>query len=352
MKLTQLLMIVMAINTFACADDLVMDQEMSVNEKLLNSTLSSAHPEVGLFQVRMNGQGGSCTGTLIRPNVVLTAAHCINYMSGASSFGSMLFDAGEYAVKGALSFDQTTGAEDIALLELAQSVPSSRIRPASLHQGSPMNGARAEIYGYGCNDRQTEEGEYLFQKQTVSFTVGQGSSNLCPGDSGGPVFVNGSVAYVNSAYYIQGGGDVYAEVGFYHEVLNQYSDQLAQQGAAAVIRQLQEQQNGGQANEANTQENSSSQGSANEAPENNGASDANQDICSVEGYYNDGYCDTFCAQPDPDCNTSANPESENNGNTPAQEETNNEEDVCAVQGYYNDGICDEFCLMVDPDCGF
>ena len=225
-------------NIVACADFPV-NHEQEATEKLLNSTLSSAHPEVGRFKVRVNGQSTTCTGTLIRPNVVLTAAHCVNYRSKAEQFGSVVFDAGEYTVVGALSFDQTVGAKDIALLELAQSVPSYLIQSASIHGGSPSTGDRAEIYGYGCNDRQSLDGEYIFQKQMVSFTVGQGSSNLCPGDSGGPVFVNGQVAYVNSAYYINSGSDIYAEVGLYYETLNRVSDQLSQLGTAELLNQLQ-----------------------------------------------------------------------------------------------------------------
>ena len=252
MKLTHFLMMLFVLNHVACADPFV-DGEHAASEKLLNGALSSERPEVGRFKVRFNGQTTTCTGTLIRPNVVLTAAHCVSYLSRADYFGSIVFDAGEYAVRGALSFDQTTGAKDIALLELAEAVPSSLIQSASIHRGVPNDGEYAEVYGYGCNNRSTLGGDYLFQKQTISFIVGEASSNLCPGDSGGPVFVNGQVAYLNSAYYINSGNDLYAEVGLYHETINRVSDQLSQLGTEGVLNQIQ--------NPSNEAESSSEYGS-------------------------------------------------------------------------------------------
>ena len=318
MKLVQFLMMFIVSHVVACAD-LPVDNEQEASEKLLNSTLSSARPEVGRFKVRMNGQSSTCTGTLIRPNVVLTAAHCVNYLSRVEQFGSVVFDAGEFTVRGALSFDQTVGAKDIALLELAQSVPSHLIQSASIYRGTPTDGDRAEIYGYGCNHRQTLGGEYIYQKQMVSFTVGQSSSNLCPGDSGGPVFVNGQVTYVNSAYYINSGSDIYAEVGLYHETLNRVSDQLSQLGTAELLNQLQ-----------NPSEEISETNSEDYTP-------------TPESNDNEDYTEDYLESDD------ATPEAQEEDQSP-NEEVDNEDDICAVEGYYNDGICDSFCLMIDPDC--
>jgi hypothetical protein len=58
----------------------------------------------------------------------------------------------------------------------------------------------------------------------------------------------------------------------------------------------------------------------------NGKADGANDPCLANGWYGDGECDAFCAEPDPDC------------------------DVCARLGLYGDGVCDPSCVRPDPDC--
>ncbi len=53
------------------------------------------------------------------------------------------------------------------------------------------------------------------------------------------------------------------------------------------------------------------------------------DVCAEEGLYGDGACDLFCPEPDPDCHSF---------------------DLCFANGWYNDGVCDDFCPLPDPDC--
>ena len=104
--------------------------------------------------------------------------------------------------------------------------------------------ARSEPPSAQCH-RQTEEGAAHGAKQVVHFTVGQMTRNLCPGDSGGPVFVNGGVVWVNSAYYVESGDDLFAEVGLMHQMVNQYADRIISQGMAAVIADHRRNQNAG-----------------------------------------------------------------------------------------------------------
>ena len=58
----------------------------------------------------------------------------------------------------------------------------------------------------------------------------------------------------------------------------------------------------------------------------NGKADGANDPCREHGWYGDGECDAFCAEPDPDC------------------------DLCALRGLYGDGVCDPSCARPDPDC--
>lgn len=63
-----------------------------------------------------------------------------------------------------------------------------------------------------------------------------------------------------------------------------------------------------------------------------GKTDQGTDYCELAGWYGDGYCDTFCPDPDPDCATASSA------------------DWCEEYGFYGDDFCDDFCPEIDPDC--
>ena len=115
------------------------------------------------------------------------------------------------------------------------------------------------------------------------------------------------------------GSDIYAEVGLYHETLNRVSDQLSQLGTAELLNQLQ-----------NPSEEISETNSEDYTP-------------TPESNDNEDYTEDYLESDD------ATPEAQEEDQSP-NEEVDNEDDICAVEGYYNDGICDSFCLMIDPDC--
>ncbi len=54
------------------------------------------------------------------------------------------------------------------------------------------------------------------------------------------------------------------------------------------------------------------------------------DPCARYGWYGDGVCDSFCPNPDPDC-----------------EEP---EDPCTDRSIYVNGVCDQACEDIDPEC--
>ena len=304
-------------------------------DKLLESILTSEHPEVA----RLDLNGRLCTGTLLRPNVVLTAAHCVDYRTGLGIFGQVIFQAGQrYEVVGALSFSASSGAQDIALLELKSFVPSEVASPASLASRLPASGEIANILGYGCNDRSSMGGGWVGRKQVYRFAVGQTSSHLCPGDSGGPVFVDQQIVWVNSAYRVSDGLDIFAEVARYAESLRSHANQLSLLGTSDYIISLQQR----------------TQVSA--APRETG-NFAEDDTCAEYGFYGDHQCDTFCPQPDPDCTSGTDDQAEQSGerSTQVAEMRDNSapipSDTCELYGFYGDNQCDTFCPLPDPDCG-
>ncbi len=188
------------------------DRVESSDDALIDGVLTEDRPEIG--RIRMNG-GSACTATLVRPNVVLTAAHCVGYASvDAGDHGSFTidlnpFEARSYRIERFVSLGTTTGPSDLALLRLAEPVPPSVARPTTIAEQGPATGDPVTIFGYGCTNRSTREGS--FRKRRLSFPWAE-SANLCPGDSGGPVVHGeaGAVWGVNSAFYVGSGLDVFA----------------------------------------------------------------------------------------------------------------------------------------------
>ncbi len=190
----------------------------SAQEAVISGTVTRDRPEVGWMDV--------CTATLVAPDVLLCAAHCTEF-SSRSTLGNYFTyvvtgtdgSRHSYTVDKYKAFATELGEDDLLLLHLSESVPADVATPAGMASSMPASGTAMSIYGYGCTRRgQDIDGN----KRRFNYSEGSATDNLCPGDSGGPVFDDdGNIVYINSGYWRSGwtSGDIFGEVPRNHSRL-------------------------------------------------------------------------------------------------------------------------------------
>jgi secreted trypsin-like serine protease len=164
-----------------------------------------------------------CTGILVRPTIVLTAAHCVtgSFTDLAVSFSlhlpsngtlldpSQLISVSSGAVPESwLAFKKgnptSEGRGDLALLRLASSAPSSH-EPFAIFKGSEFvteglpKGTSVLFAGFGFVNQGEKLRPETLQKVTLPLSkdrynqteakFDQPTSGVCSGDSGGPSFI-------------------------------------------------------------------------------------------------------------------------------------------------------------------
>jgi secreted trypsin-like serine protease len=156
-----------------------------------------------------------CTGTLIAPNVVITAGHCNdaaldNVLLGTNSLARPQ-DGETVAVKTRIEYPNSQSSEDVTILVLAQ---DAKEEPRKIATGwaklDIKNAAPVQFVGYGATD--VDGNVYIDDLQEVMSTVtdfdcstssgcypaarpdgelgaGGGGIDTCSGDSGGPMYL-------------------------------------------------------------------------------------------------------------------------------------------------------------------
>jgi Trypsin len=178
------------------------------------------------------GPGGltwACTGTLVAPDFVLTAAHCIGYSSEHpeqyffgidSSSGFMMYQVAQIWNFGAQrtwgdyvpnedelkavprsATPSERGNNDVALLQLTASVPPDIATPSGVATWYIDASATVSLFGYGdglCHGTYAR-GAGVKRVNTWTYQVNGGKNSqrldptgiICDGDSGGPGVLGG-----------------------------------------------------------------------------------------------------------------------------------------------------------------
>lgn len=214
------------------------------NEAVIGGAVSPAGKWPDCAAILFSGQQ-ACTGTLIAPNVVMTAGHCViggpapdHVLVGANVL-SRPQDGETLAVQKAIEYPSSQTSIDVGILLLSQS--STKVTPRPIGSGwerfDIKNAASVQIVGWGATDKQAMVYPDNQMEATTTITdyncttslgcntpakpdgemgVGGMGIDTCPGDSGGPVYLTTdagtyvigvtSRSYDNATYACSEGG--------------------------------------------------------------------------------------------------------------------------------------------------
>lgn len=160
------------------------------------------------FTVIVAGAKGRCSGVVLAPDIVLTAAHCIrngerlqvggNVGGGDQTPLPALLSPVAEVVRHPLYRDRDAGSPDLAILKLAKPLPD-RFIPAVLNPRVPAVGDDLIVAGFGKSAGNDPRGRPVLRMGLLRVSdsirgwillaaVGEETSKAGSGDSGGPVF--------------------------------------------------------------------------------------------------------------------------------------------------------------------
>ncbi len=153
---------------------------------LIGGKVSDMFPEV----VRLQAGKKVCTGTIVGPRAVLSAAHCVTASADDPHF---VYNGKTYRVTYFASPESSKG-HDIALAITNEKIKNARFA----HFGNGIkHGMKITMAGFGCTKKGGVPGLLhigsslvIGMDQDHILSALPGGGVLCEGDSGGPSFAN------------------------------------------------------------------------------------------------------------------------------------------------------------------